>query len=215
MGSLNLPVRDQTCLRLLLWLALQLMLLLRLRQMPRLMLVFCMEDMDMVLDLAMQDMDMVLELMDTQDLDIMARDPLMLNQRLNQRLRLMLDFFMEDMGMVLVWDMLVWDIVVLAMLDTDIVLDLTDTLDLDIMARDPLMLSLKPRLMLVFCMEDMDMVLVWDMLIWDIVVLDMLVLDMPDMVDMDIPIMVRLYLPFFLKQKLKVISDWQSIIQCP
>merc|ERR1711970_336064 len=127
----------------------------------------------------------------------------------------MLDFFMEDMDMVLVWDMLVWDIEVLAMLDMDMVLDLMDILDLDIMARDPLMLSLKPRLMLVFCMEDMDMVLVWDMLVWVIVVLDMVVWDMPDMVDMDIPIMVKLYLPSFLKQKLKAFSDWQSIIQCP
>merc|ERR1712000_74038 len=90
-----------------------------------------------------------------------------------------------------------------------------DTLDLDIMARDPLMLSLKPRLMQVFCMEDMDMALVWDMLDWDIVVLDMVVLDMPDTVDMDIPIMVKLYIPSFLKQKLKVISDWQCVIQCP
>merc|ERR1712014_100737 len=85
------------------------------------------------------------------------------------------------------------------------VLDLMDTLDLDIMARDPLMPNLKPRLMQVFCMEDMDI----------IVVLDMVVLDMPDMVDMDILIMVKLYLPSFLKQKLKVISDWQCIIQCP
>merc|ERR1711936_335991 len=125
MGSLNLPVRDQTCLRSLLWFA--------------------------------------LELMDTQDLDIMARDPRMLNQRLNQRLRLMLDFCMEDMDMVLVWDMLVWVIVVLGMV------------------------------------------------VLDMVVLDMVVLDMPDMVDMDIPIMVKLYLLSFLKQKLKVISDWQCI----
>merc|ERR1711970_305407 len=119
------------------------------------------------------------------------------------------------MGMVLVWDMLVKDIEVLDMLDTDMVLERMDILDLDITARDPLMLSLKPRLMLVFCMEDMDMDLVWDMLVWDMVVLAMVVLDMPDMVDMDIPIMVKQYLPSFLKQKLKVISDWQSIIQCP
>merc|ERR1719228_2434755 len=119
------------------------------------------------------------------------------------------------MDMVLVLAMLVWDIEVLDMLDTDMVLDLMDILDLDITARDPLMLSLKPRLMQVFCMEDMDMVLVWDMLVWDIMVLDMLVLDMPDMVDMDILIMVKLYLPSFTKQKLKVISDWQCIIQCP
>merc|ERR1719228_3154432 len=78
-------------------------------------------------------LDFCMELMDTQDLDIMARDPLMLNPRLNQRLRLMLDFFMEDMDMVLVWD-----IEVLDMLDTDMVLDLMDILDLDITARDPL-----------------------------------------------------------------------------
>merc|ERR1719228_2287475 len=59
--------------------------------------------MDMVLVWDMLDSDMVLDLMDILDLDIMARDPL----TLNQRLRLMLDFFMEDMDMVLVWDMLV------------------------------------------------------------------------------------------------------------
>merc|ERR1712055_47503 len=120
-------------------------------------------------------------------------------------------------------------------------LDLTDTLDLDIMARDPLMLNQRLRLMLDFFMEDTDMVLVLDItardplmlslkprlmqvsfmedmdmvLVWDIVDLDMVVLDMPDMVDMDIPIMVKLYLLSFLKQKLKVISDWQCIIQCP
>merc|ERR1719228_2037466 len=77
-----------------------------------------------------------------------------------------------------------------------------DTLDLDIMARDLLMLSL--RLMLDIFMVDMDMV-------WDTVVLDM------DMVvlDMDILIMVNLYLPSCLKQKLKAISDWQCNIQCP
>jgi len=49
------------------------------------------------------------------------------------------------------------------MLDTDMVLELTDTPDLDITARDLLKLSLKPRLMLDFSMEDMD--LVWDMLV--------------------------------------------------
>merc|ERR1719228_926619 len=67
--------------------------------------------------------------------------------------------------MVLVWDMLVLDIEVLDMLDTDMALELTDTLDLDTTARDPLMLSLKPRLMLDFFMEDMDMDLVLDMLV--------------------------------------------------
>merc|ERR1719228_794547 len=69
------------------------------------------------------------------------------------------------MDMVLVWDMLVWDIVVLDMLDTDMVLDLTDTLDLDITARDLLMLSQRLRLMLDSFMEDMDMVLVLAMLV--------------------------------------------------
>merc|ERR1712215_248974 len=77
--------------------------------------------------------------------------------------------------MVLVWDMLVLDIEVLAMLDTDMVSQLMDTPDLDITARDLLMLklSLRQRLMLDFFMVDMDMV-------WDSVVLDtdMVVLDM-------------------------------------
>merc|ERR1719315_985562 len=65
--------------------------------------------------------------------------------------------------MVLVWDMLVLDIEVLAMLDTDMVSQLMDTPDLDITAREMLKLSLKQRLMLDFSMEDMDMVLVLDM----------------------------------------------------
>merc|ERR1711887_143878 len=95
--------------------------------------------------------------MDTLDLDIMARDLLMLSLRL----RLMLDFSMVDM---------------------DMVLEPTDTLDLDIMVRDLLMLSLK--LMLDIFMVDMDMV--WDMLVLDT---DMVVLDM------DILIMVKLQLP--------------------
>merc|ERR1711974_422093 len=74
------------------------------------------------------------------------------------------------------------DMEVLAMLDMDMVLEPTDTLDLDIMARDLLMLSL--RLMLDIFMVDMDMV--WDMLVLD---MDMVVLDM------DILIMVKLQLP--------------------
>merc|ERR1719430_3027246 len=134
----------------------------------------------------MLDMDMVLELMDTPDLDIMARDPL----TLSLKPRLMLVFFMEDMDMDVVWDMLVLDMVVLAMLDMDMVLELMDTPDLDIMARDLLMLNLKPRLMLVFFMEDMDMDVVWDMLVWDMVVLAMLDMDMvsqlTDTLDLDI-----------------------------
>merc|ERR1712112_236576 len=76
----------------------------------RLMLVFTMEDMDMVLDilvLAMPDLDMLdLDMLDldmlplptdTPPLDTMARDLLMLSPRL----RLMLVFTMVDMDMVL------------------------------------------------------------------------------------------------------------------
>merc|ERR1711887_470896 len=110
--------------------------------------------------------------------------------------------------MDLVWDMLVLDIEVLAMLDMDMVSQLMDTQDFDITARDLLMLrpSLRQRLMLDFSMEDMDMVLVLDTVVLDT---NMVVLDM------DILIMVKLYLPSFLKQKLKAISDWQCNIQCP
>merc|ERR1712055_671229 len=86
----------------------------------------------------------------------MARGLLMLSQRL------MLVCTMEDMDMVLDSDM---DIPVLDMLDM-VVMDsdmaVSAMLVLAIMARGLLMLS--PRLMLVCTMEDMDMVLVWDML---------------------------------------------------
>merc|ERR1712131_372877 len=104
-------------------------------------------------------------LMDILPLDIMARGLLMLSQRP----RLMLVFTMEVSDMVL--DMLVSDML-------DMVMDIPpmDTPPLVTMARDLLMLSLRP--MLVFIMEDMDMVL-------DMQVLDMLVSDMLDM-DMDI-----------------------------
>merc|ERR1712121_304093 len=85
--------------------------------------------------------------------------------KLNQKLRLLLDFSMEDTDMVL-------DSVI-PVLDTDTVLDTT--------ARDPLMLNQRLRPMLDFSMEDTDMVLDSDML----------VLDMPDMVvmDLDIPVL--------------------------
>merc|ERR1711970_981231 len=101
----------------------------------------------------------------------MARGLLMLSQRL----KLMLVFSMEPMAMVLVLDMLDsgMDIPVLDMLDTVV-------MDLATMARGLLMLS--QRLMLVCTMEDMDMVLVWDMLDLDMVIP---VLDMLDMVVMD------------------------------
>merc|ERR1712105_341283 len=120
---------------------------------------------------------------------------------LSQRLKLMLVFSMEPMAMVLVLDMLDsdMDIPVLDMLDM-VVMDLDMAvlamLVLDTMARGLLMLS--QRLMLVSTMEDMDMVLVWDMLDLD---MDILVLDMLDMVvmdsdtvlDMDVPSMVKYF----------------------
>merc|ERR1711970_199114 len=89
------------------------------------------------------------------------------------------------MAMVLVLDMLDldMDIPVLDMLDM-VVMDLDMAVSampvLATMARGPLMLS--QRLMLVCTMEDMDMVLVWDMLDLD---MDIPVLDMLDMVVMD------------------------------
>merc|ERR1711942_126704 len=93
---------------------------------------------DTVMDLAM------LLLTDT---DTTARDPL----------RPMLDFSMEDTDMVLDLDTPVLDMPDTVMDSATPVLD-TDTV-LDTTARDLLMLSLKPRLMLDFSMEDMDMVL--------------------------------------------------------
>merc|ERR1712055_1169913 len=61
--------------------------------------------------------------------------------------------------------------------------------------------------------------MVWDMLVWDMLVLDMLdmVLELMDTPDLDITARdpLKLYLPSYLKQKLKVISDRQCIIQCP
>merc|ERR1719206_712982 len=85
---------------------------------------------------------------------------------------------MEPMAMVLVLDMLDldMDIPVLDMLDMVVMVLAT-------MARDLLMLSLRLKLMLVFCMEPMAMVPVWDMLDLD---MDIPVLDMLDMVVMDL-----------------------------
>merc|ERR1712055_947066 len=75
------------------------------------------------------------------------------------------------------------DMPVLDMLDMVVmvlVMAVSAILVLATMARGLLMLS--PRLMLVCTMEDMDMVLVWDMLDLD---MDIPVLDMLDMVVMD------------------------------
>merc|ERR1711970_1104803 len=106
------------------------------------------------------------------------------------------------MDMVPVLDMLDldMDILVLDMLDMvvmDLAMAVSAMLVLATTARGPLML--RQRLMLDCTMEDMDMVLVWDMLDldMDIPVLDMLDmvvmdLDMEDMVlDMDVPSMVE------------------------
>merc|ERR1719339_480910 len=99
---------------------------------------------------------------------------------------------------------------------------LLDILVLAIMARGLLMLNLRPRLMLVFFMEDMAMV-VLDMLDLDMPVFDMAMLPLLPMVtpllDMEVlAIMARgllkKHLHIFMKQKLKVISDWHFVIQC-
>merc|ERR1712165_336020 len=154
----------------------------------RLMLVCTMEDMDMVLVWDILDLDMDIPVLDMLDMVVMVlamailvlvtmvRGLLMLSQRL----KLMLVFSMEPMAMVLVLDMLDsdMDILVLDMLDM-VVMDLAMAV-LATMARGLLMLS--QRLMLVCTMEDMDMVLVWDMLDSD---MDIPVLDMLDMVVMD------------------------------
>merc|ERR1712221_16298 len=108
----------------------------------------------LVSDMLVSDMlDIVMDIppMDTPPLVTMERDLLMLS------LRPMLVFIMEDMDMVL--DMLVSDMLVLDMLDMDMDILPMGTLPLDTMARDLLMLSQRPRLMLDSTMEDMDMVL--------------------------------------------------------
>merc|ERR1712168_1387543 len=94
--------------------------LLMLSQRLKLMLVFCMEPMDMVPVLDMLDMVVM-------DLATMARGLLMLSPRL------MLVCTMEDMDMVLVWDMLDldMDIPVLDMLDM-VVMDSDMVLDMDV-----------------------------------------------------------------------------------
>merc|ERR1712180_391606 len=141
----------------------------------------------LVLDMLDSDMDiLVLDMLDMVVMDLamavsamlvlatMARGLLMLSQRL------MLVCTMEDMDMVLVWDMLDldMDIPILDMLDMvvmDLAMAVLAMLVLDTTARGLLMLS--QRLMLVCTMEDMAMVLVWDMLDLD---MDILVLDMLD-----------------------------------
>merc|ERR1719317_196830 len=96
---------------------------------------------------------------------------------------------MEPMAMVPVLDMLDldMDILVLDMLDMvvmDLAMAVSAMLVLATMARGLLMLS--QRLMLVSTMEDMGMVLVWDML-----GLDMDIPDLDTVLDMDVPSMVK------------------------
>merc|ERR1711990_961094 len=125
-----------------------------------------------VMDLAMAVLAMLV-------LATMARGLLMLSQRL------MLVCTMEDMDMVLVWDMLDsdMDIPVLDMLDMVVMVLAMAILVLVTMARGLLMPSQRLKLMLVFSMEPMAMVLVLDMLDSD---MDIPVLDMLDMVVMDL-----------------------------
>merc|ERR1711887_169538 len=149
-------------------------------------LVWDMLDLDIpVLD--MLDMVVMVLAMATLVLVTMARGLLMLSQRL----KLMLVFSMEPMDMVPVLDML----------DSDMDIPVLDMLDMVVMvlatmARGLLMLS--QRLMLVCTMEDMDMVLVWDMLDLDMDIpvldmLDMVVMDSDTVLDMDVPSMVKYF----------------------
>merc|ERR1712114_169275 len=120
--------------------------------------------------------------------------------RLSLRLNLMLVFSMEPMAMVPVLDMLDldMDILVSDMLDMvvmDLAMAVSAMLVLATMARGLLMLS--QRLMLVFTMEDMAMVLVWDMLDLD---MDIPVLDMLDMVVMDLDMVLDMDVPSMVKQ---------------
>merc|ERR1719300_1759310 len=127
----------------------------------------------------------------------MARDPLMPSQRL----RPMLDFSMEDTDMVLDSDTPVLDMPgtvmdsatpVLDTLDMAMLLPMlvlaTDTV-LDTTARDPLMPNPKLRLMLVFSMEDTDMVLDSDTPVLDMPVLAMVMVD--TVLDTEVSTMVK------------------------
>merc|ERR1711972_1109658 len=133
-----------------------------------------MEDMDTDLDtpvLDMPDTVMDLAMLLLTHTDTTARDPLMPSQRL----RPMLDFSMEDSDMVLDSDMPVLDMPDTVTDSATLVLA-TDTV-LDTMARDPLMPNPKLRLMLVFSMEDTDMVLDLDTPVLDTPVLAMVMVD--------------------------------------
>merc|ERR1719513_58074 len=71
----------------------------------------------------------------------------------------------------------------------DLAMAVLAMLVLDTMARGLLMPSLRLKLMLVFSMEDMDMVPVLDML--DLDMLGMVVMDLDMVLDMDVPSTVK------------------------
>merc|ERR1712029_225665 len=110
---------------------------------------------------------------------------------------------MEDMDMVLA-------MLVLDMLDMDMDILPMGTLPLDTMARDLLMLSQRPRLMLDSTMEDMDMVLDIPVL----AMLDMAMVILP-MALATVDIMVKPFSFNCNKAKAQDNSDWQFVIQCP
>merc|ERR1719154_402463 len=100
---------------------------------------------------------------------------------------------------------------------------LSDMVVLATMARGLLMLNLRPRPMLLFFMEDMDMV-VLDMLDSDMPVLDTAMLPLLPMATPPLAIevlatmargLLKQHLSLSMKQKLKAISDWHFVIQCP
>merc|ERR1711862_560045 len=137
--------------------------------------------------------------------------------RLSLRLKLMLVFSMEPMDMVPVLDMLDLDMDILvldmlAMVVMDLAMAVSAMLVLATMARSLLMLS--QRLMLACTMEDMAMVLVWDMLDLD---MDIPVLDMLGMVVMDLDTVLDMDVPSTVKQLIYTSkSSKQSFgIQCP
>merc|ERR1719206_414175 len=113
---------------------------------------------------------------------------------LSLKLKLMLVFSMEPMAMVPVLDML--DLDMLDMVVMDLAMAVLVILVMATMAKGLLMLSQRPKLMLVFSMERMAMVPVLDMLDldMDIPVLDMLgmvVMDLDTVLDMDVPSTVK------------------------
>merc|ERR1711915_1070171 len=84
---------------------------------------------------------------------------------------MVLDMQVLDMQVL---DMQVLDMLVSDMLDTDIDTLPTDTPPLDTTVRDLLMLSQRPRLMVDFTMEDMDMVLAMLVLVMQGMAMDIL-----------------------------------------